>query len=134
MSDSNNDDFLFLGEEEEAPSSLSIELKKSDNIKKEKVENNAILINKNDKVNFNDFVNSDILSKLTKKQFEENPAPTEKGLIQQKNAIDKLEKELVTAEKLEFKGKEEPVRHAAAEQMFKNEGIIKQLIVELKKN
>ena len=69
MSDSNNDDFLFLGEEEEAPSSLSIELKKSDNIKKEKVENNAILINKNDKVNFNDFVNSDILSKLTKISF-----------------------------------------------------------------
>jgi Cd2+/Zn2+-exporting ATPase len=69
VSDSNNDDFLFLGEEEEAPSSLSIELKKSDNIKKEKVENNAILINKNDKVNFNDFVNSDILSKLTKISF-----------------------------------------------------------------
>ena len=63
--------------------------------------------------------------KDAKKQFEESPAPTEKGLIQQKNAIDKLEKELVTAEKLEFKGKEEPVRHAAAEQMFKNEGIIR---------
>ena len=63
--------------------------------------------------------------KDARKQFEENPAPTEKGLIQQKNAIDKLEKELVTAEKLEFKGKEEPVRHAAAEQMFKNEGIIR---------
>jgi len=63
--------------------------------------------------------------KDAKKQFEENPAPTKKGLIQQKNAIDKLEKELVTAEKLEFKGKEEPVRHAAAEQMFKNEGIIR---------
>ena len=63
--------------------------------------------------------------KDAKKQFEENPAPTEKGLIQQKNAIDKLEKELVSAEKLEFKGKEEPVRHAAAEQMFKNEGIIR---------
>ena len=63
--------------------------------------------------------------KDARKQFEENPAPTEKGLIQQKNAIDKLEKELVTAEKLEFKGKEEPVRHSAAALMFKNEGIIR---------
>jgi len=63
--------------------------------------------------------------KDAQKQFEESPAPTTKGIIQQKNAIDKLEKELVAAEKLDFKGREEPVRHAAAEQMFKNEGIIR---------
>lgn len=63
--------------------------------------------------------------KDAQKQFEESPAPTTKGIIQQKNAIDKLEKELVAAEKLDFKGREEPVRHAASEQMFKNEGIIR---------
>ena len=57
VSDSTNDDFLFLGEEEEDPSSSSVEPKKSDKIKNKDEENNAILINKNDKVNFNDFAN-----------------------------------------------------------------------------
>ena len=64
--------------------------------------------------------------KDAKAQFEANPAPTEKGMQQQKKAIDKLEKELVQLEKLDSKGREEPVRNLAAEKMFQNDGIIKQ--------
>jgi len=64
--------------------------------------------------------------KDAKAQFEANPAPTEKGIQQQKKAIDTLEKKLVQLEKLDTKGREEPVRNLAAEKMFQNDGIIKQ--------
>ena len=47
-------------------------------------------------------------------------------LHQQKKAIDTLEKKLVQLEKLDTKGREEPVRNLAAEKMFQNDGIIKQ--------
>ena len=64
--------------------------------------------------------------KDAKAQFEANPASTEKGILQQKKAIDTLEKKLVQLEKLDTKGREEPVRNLAAEKMFQNDGIIKQ--------
>ena len=62
--------------------------------------------------------------KDAKKQFEETPAATDKGVMQQRKAIDKLEKELNSLEKLA--DRTEPVKNVVAEKMFQNAGIIRQ--------
>ena len=58
--------------------------------------------------------------------FRDNPAPTDKGVIQQRRYIDKLEKDLVKFENLAAKAKEEPVRNLAAEKIAQNEQVIQQ--------
>ena len=58
--------------------------------------------------------------------FRDNPAPTEKGMLQQRSYIDKLEKDLVKFENLAAKAKEEPVRNLAAEKIAQNEQVIQQ--------
>ena len=58
--------------------------------------------------------------------FRDNPAPTEKGMIQQRSYIDKLEKDLVKFENLSAKAKEEPIRNLAAEKMAQNDQVIQQ--------
>ena len=59
-----------------------------------------------------------------KKNFEENPAPTDKGILQQKQAIDKLEKSLNKLEALQTKDVAQPTKNIVAEKMFQNAGII----------
>jgi len=58
--------------------------------------------------------------------FRDNPAPTDKGVIQQRRYIDKLEKDLIKFENLAAKAKEEPVRNLAAEKIAQNEQVIQQ--------
>ncbi len=58
--------------------------------------------------------------------FRDNPAPTEKGMNQQRSYIDKLEKDLIKFENLSAKAKEEPVRNLAAEKMAQNDQVIQQ--------
>ena len=62
--------------------------------------------------------------KDAKKNFEDNPAPTEKGLIQQRKAIDKLESELIALEKTDAKLRDEPVRGVLAEKMYEVDVVI----------
>ena len=64
--------------------------------------------------------------KDAKKNFEDNPAPTEKGLIQQRKAIDKLESELIALEKTDAKLRDEPVRGVLAEKMYEVDLVISQ--------
>ena len=72
-----------------------------------------------------DKINEKIIEiKDARKSFEDNPAPTEKGLIQQKRAIDKLESELVSLEKVDAKLRDEPVRGALAEKMYEVDVVI----------
>ena len=69
-----------------------------------------------------DVINQKIVElKDAQKQFADNPAPTEKGMIQQKKAIDKLETELRNLEIKDSKLREEPVRGVLAEHMYANE-------------
>ena len=65
-------------------------------------------------------------SKDAKKNFEDNPAPTEKGLIQQRKNIDKLESELIVLEKTDAKLRDEPVRGVLAEKMYEVDLVISQ--------
>ena len=58
--------------------------------------------------------------------FRDFPAPTEKGMNQQRSYIDKLEKDLVKFENLSAKAKEEPIRNLAAEKMAQNDQVIQQ--------
>jgi hypothetical protein len=58
-------------------------------------------------------------------QLEESPLGG-KEYKQAKDNIDKLEKELITFERLASEASQNPVRNLAAEKMFQNEGIIKQ--------
>ena len=72
-----------------------------------------------------DKINEKIIEiKDARKSFEDNPAPTEKGLIQQRKAIDKLESELVSLEKVDAKLRDEPVRGALAEKMYEVDVVI----------
>jgi len=64
--------------------------------------------------------------KDARKNFEDNPAPTEKGLIQQRKAIDKLESELIALEKTDAKLRDEPVRGVLAEKMYEVDLVISQ--------
>tara|TARA_A100001015_G_C15034314_1_gene735133 strand:+ start:45 stop:2405 length:2361 start_codon:yes stop_codon:yes gene_type:complete len=74
-----------------------------------------------------DKINEKILDiKDARKQFEDNPAPTEKGMLQQRQAIEKLESELVTLEKTDTKLREEPVRSVLAEKMYEVDLVISQ--------
>ena len=51
-----------------------------------------------------DKINEKIIDiKDAKKNFEDNPAPTEKGIIQQRQNIEKLESELINLEKVDTK-------------------------------
>ena len=58
------------------------------------------------------------------KNFRDNPAPTEKGMIQQKNYIKKLEKRLLDLESTSDKFGSE--KSLVAEKMFQNAGLIRQ--------
>ena len=80
---------------------------------KKGVENDYYILNDKSKPDSKNFVMTPSLLKSRNK-------------IRDNNAIDKLEKELVQLEKLDSKGREEPVRNLAAEKMFQNDGIIKQ--------
>ena len=74
-----------------------------------------------------DKINEKIIEiKDARKNFEDNPAPTEKGLIQQRKAIDKLESELVSLEKVDAKLRDEPVRGVLAEKMYEVDLVISQ--------
>ena len=74
-----------------------------------------------------DKINEKIIDiKDAKKNFEDNPAPTEKGLIQQRQAINKLESELIALEKTDAKLRDEPVRGVLAEKMYEVDLVISQ--------
>ena len=74
-----------------------------------------------------DKINDKIIDiKDAKKNFEDNPAPTEKGLIQQRKNIDKLESELIALEKTDAKLRDEPVRGVLAEKMYEVDLVISQ--------
>ena len=74
-----------------------------------------------------DKINEKIIEiKDARKNFEDNPAPTEKGLIQQRKAIDKLESELIALEKTDAKLRDEPVRGVLAEKMYEVDLVISQ--------
>ncbi len=74
-----------------------------------------------------DKINEKIIDiKDAKKNFEDNPAPTEKGLIQQRKNIDKLESELIALEKTDAKLRDEPVRGVLAEKMYEVDLVISQ--------
>ncbi len=65
------------------------------------------------------------------KNFRDNPAPTEKGMIRQKNYIKKLEKRLINLESASDKFGSE--KSLVAEKMFQNAGIIRQHKETIKK-
>ena len=74
-----------------------------------------------------DKINEKIIDiKDAKKNFEDNPAPTEKGIIQQRQNIEKLESELINLEKVDTKLRDEPVRGALAEKMYEVDLVISQ--------
>jgi len=74
-----------------------------------------------------DKINEKIIDiKDAKKNFEDNPAPTEKGIIQQRQNIEKLESELINLEKIDTKLRDEPVRGALAEKMYEVDLVISQ--------
>ena len=64
--------------------------------------------------------------KQAEKMVRDFPAATDKGVMQQAAQVSKLEKELVALEKAQAKNREEPARSILAENMFRNDVIIRE--------